>query len=149
MENERPKIGLGVYILNEESEVLLLHRRGNHGAGTWSAPGGHLEYGESFEECAIREAREEAGIEISELQFIGVRNDIFRDEKKHSVTLSMRAGKYRGEPSIMEPDVFDDIGWFSLSALPTPLFLSMERFLQSDQDCLCGSEKKYRDCHGK
>lgn len=149
MEHQRPKIGLGVYILNEKSEVLLLHRRGNHGAGTWSAPGGHLEYGESFEECAIREAREEAGIEISNLDFIGVRNDIFQEERKHSVTLSMRAGKYRGEPSIMEPDVFDDIGWFSLSALPTPLFPSMDRFLKGNPECLCGSGKKYDDCHRK
>lgn len=149
MENERPKIGLGVYILNEKSEVLLLHRRGNHGAGTWSAPGGHLEYGESFEECAIREAREEAGIAVSDLQLIGVRNDIFQVEGKHYVTLSMRTKQYQGEPKIMEPDVFDDIQWFPLDALPSPLFLSMERFLQSDQDCLCGSEKKYRDCHGK
>lgn len=149
MEHERPKIGLGVYILNEKSEVLLLHRRGNHGAGTWSAPGGHLEYGETFEECAIREAREEAGIDISDLRFIGVRNDIFEEEKKHSVTLSMRSGKYEGEPKIMEPDVFDDIGWFPLTSLPNPLFPSMERFLKSNPECLCASGKKYDDCHRK
>lgn len=149
MEHERPKIGLGVYILNRENEVLLLHRRGNHGAGTWSAPGGHLEYGESFEECAEREAKEEAGIEVSDLEFIGVRNDIFQEERKHSVTLSMRTKQYLGEPKIMEPEVFDDIRWFPLDALPKPLFPSMERFLQGNSECLCGSGKKYDDCHGK
>jgi len=76
-ENQRPQVGLGVYILNDKNELLLLRRKGTHGAGTWCAPGGHLEFGESFEECAKREAKEEADLDVDDLEVAGVTNDIF------------------------------------------------------------------------
>lgn len=58
-----PGLGVGVLVI-ENGRVLLGKRKGSHGAGTWSAPGGHLEYGESIENCAEREVLEETGLRI-------------------------------------------------------------------------------------
>ncbi len=52
-----PQVGVGVLILRD-GKVLLGRRKGSHGAGCWSAPGGHLEFGEAVEDCALREALE-------------------------------------------------------------------------------------------
>ena len=81
MESNRPKVGLGVYILNEKSELLLLRRKGAHGESTWCAPGGHLEFGESFEACAKREAKEESDLDIEHPRVVVVTNDIFLEEE--------------------------------------------------------------------
>ena len=59
------KVGLGLYILNDRGQVLLGLRKAKHGEGTWCPPGGHMEYGESFEEGAVREAFEETGIRVN------------------------------------------------------------------------------------
>eukprot|EP00347_Sterkiella_histriomuscorum_P003432 403364314 len=62
--SKRPKVGLGAFILNEQDEVLVCQRiqPGDFQHNTWSFPGGHLEYGESFEDCIVREVEEECGV---------------------------------------------------------------------------------------
>lgn len=149
MEQERPKIGLGVYILNEKQELLLLRRKGSHGTNTWCPPGGHLEFGESFEECAKKEAKEETNLDVSELELVDVTNDIFPEEGKHYVTLAMLARSWNGEPKIMEPEKCDKMGWFPLNALPSPLFIPVKNHFDSNPECFCGSKMNFCDCHGK
>ena len=73
---ERPKVGVGVIIV-KEGKILLGERKNAHGEGTWCPPSGHLELGESYEECAKRETFEETGLQIKNLQFITATNDIF------------------------------------------------------------------------
>lgn len=149
LENQRPKVGLGVYILNAKNELLLLRRKGAHGADTWCAPGGHLEFGESFEECAKREAKEESDLNVDDLEVVGVTNDIFEEEGKHYITISMCAKSYKGAPKIMEPGYCDEIRWFPLDQLPAPLFVSTQNYFASDPLCLCGSKVRFKKCCGK
>lgn len=52
--NLHPKVGIGVMIF-KDGKVLLGKRKGSHGDGEYSFPGGHLNYMESFEDCAQRE----------------------------------------------------------------------------------------------
>ena len=85
-----PYPGIGVAILiHRNRQILLLRRKGVHGAGSWSTPGGHLEFGESPEACAIRETREETGLEIHTVRFVALTNDVFAAEEKHYITIWM------------------------------------------------------------
>ena len=61
-----PRVGVGIIITRGE-QVLMLKRLNVHGQGTWSTSGGHLEFGESPEKCAIREAKEEKEALVQEL----------------------------------------------------------------------------------
>jgi 8-oxo-dGTP pyrophosphatase MutT (NUDIX family) len=60
-------------------------------SGKLSTPGGHLEFGESFEETARREILEETGLNIKDVTFLTASNDIFAEEKRHYVTIFMKA----------------------------------------------------------
>jgi 8-oxo-dGTP diphosphatase len=124
-----PRVGLGVYIL-KDGKVLLGKRKSPHGNGFWSAPGGHLEFGESWEGCAKRETSEEAGIEIKNIRFVGLTNDIHENEGKHYVTIAMLADYDFGEVQIMETEKLERWEWFSWSNLPSPLFLPMQNLLK-------------------
>lgn len=55
--------------------------------GKWAFPGGHLEHGESFTDCAERETLEETGLEVKGLKVINVTNDVFEEADKHYITL--------------------------------------------------------------
>ncbi|MBI2668989.1 NUDIX domain-containing protein [Candidatus Woesearchaeota archaeon] len=126
---ERPKVGVGVIIL-KGSKVLLQKRKNAHGEGTWSFPGGHLEFNEELDECARRETFEEVGIHIKNVHFATITNDKFATENKHYITIFMLAEHEVGVPTICEPDKTESIGWFSWDALPKPLFLPLENLLQ-------------------
>ncbi|KZN40993.1 hypothetical protein N474_11605 [Pseudoalteromonas luteoviolacea CPMOR-2] len=123
------RVGVGV-ILIRDGKILLGERQGAHGENTWATPGGHLEMGESVESCAKREVLEETGLHISALHKVGFTNDIFDRENKHYITLFMAADCPVGEAVIMEPEKCKAWQWFSLDALPKPLFLSMENLLK-------------------
>jgi 8-oxo-dGTP diphosphatase len=66
---------MGVLVMRR-GRVLLGRRRGSHGEGYYAAPGGHIEFGESFEQAARREVREETGLEIADLRSAGGRSPI-------------------------------------------------------------------------
>lgn len=63
------KIGVGVVIINPEGKALFCKRKSNHGKGLYSIPGGGVEVGEKFEECASREIYEETGIKLNRMTF--------------------------------------------------------------------------------
>lgn len=68
-QGNRPSVGVGVVFIRA-GRVFLAQRRGSHGAGTWGSAGGHLEQGESLEECARRECWEELGVKVGELRVL-------------------------------------------------------------------------------
>ena len=123
-----PRVGVGV-IIEEQGRVLLIQRKGAHGAGSWSTPGGHFEFGESLEQCAIRETQEEVGIEIGNVRFVAVTNDIFKESGKHYITLWMQADHLSGEPRIAAENEVAQIGWFNWESLPSPLFTPLENLM--------------------
>jgi 8-oxo-dGTP diphosphatase len=145
-EKQRPKVGLAVFIVNSKNQVLLMYRAGKHAPDCWAPPGGHLEFGESFEECAKRETKEESDLDISGVKFITATNDVFVPEK-HYVTIQLKANHFSGEAKNMEPGKASKIEWFNLDNLPTPLILSTQNFFDGNFTCLCGSGRKFFDCH--
>lgn len=130
MTEKFPRIGIGVFVF-KDGEFIMGCRKGAHGEGSWSIPGGHLEWGEQWEETARREVLEETGLQIKNIQFGAVTNDIFSDENKHYVTIWITSDWASGEAVIAEPDKFIDIGWYDFNTLPKPLFLPWQQLLQS------------------
>lgn len=120
METNYIKVGIGVMIL-KDGKVLLGKRKGSHGAGEWSFPGGKLEYREEFEECAKRETKEECGITIKNIRFNFVANEL-QHLPKHFVQVGFVADWESGEPTIREPTKCDEWKWFDLQNLPEPIF---------------------------
>jgi 8-oxo-dGTP diphosphatase len=126
MKHQKPvKVGVGVIII-QDGFILLGERRGAHGAGTWALPGGHLEFGESIHSCARREVWEETGIVVSDVRHVAFTNDIFEEEGEHYITLFVMAEKWRGEPTVMEPQKCRRWSWCDWNDLPTPLFIPLQ-----------------------
>ena len=123
-----PRIGVGI-IIRRGDEVLLIRRRNVHGSGSWSTPGGHLDYGESPEACAVREAKEETGVVVSNVNFRAITNDVFKAEGRHYITVWMEGEHQMGEPVVNAPHEMSEVAWFRWDKLPSPLFLSLENLL--------------------
>jgi 8-oxo-dGTP diphosphatase len=121
----RPGVGVAL-LIKRGDQVLLMKRARSHGAGTWSPPGGYLEYGERPEDCAVREAMEETGVEVGDVRFLAVTNDVF-EEGKHHITLWFEAKHRSGEERANEEST--ELGWFALDALPEPRFLPFQHLL--------------------
>src|SRR5579884_520740 len=116
------RVGMGVFIF-KNGRFLIGKRMSAHGEGSWSIPGGHMEFGESLEATAKREVKEETGLEIHHIRFGGVTNDYFATEGKHYITIWMLSDWKSGEPTITEPDYFVEQRWVDFDNLPQPLFL--------------------------
>jgi len=118
-------VGVGILVLRD-GKVLLGRRRGSHGAGTWSAPGGRLEYGETIEACAHRELLEETGLELGPSERGPYTSDVFDEVRQHYLTAFVLAPHTSGEPATLEPDKCEGWAWFDWSALPEPLFAPLQ-----------------------
>lgn len=124
----RPKVGVAAIVIRD-GQVLLTKRKGAHGAGSWAVPGGHLEFGETPEECARRETLEEVGVVITNARFRALTNDIFEAEGKHYITIWMQGDYMSGEPRLAAESEVAEVGWFAWDALPSPLFTPLENLV--------------------
>ena len=131
--SETVRVGLAILIL-KDGKVLLGHRSasrkdtgGIFEPDTWTVPGGKQEFGETMFDGAVREVREETGIEVSDLELFSANDDMQPD--RHYVTLLFIARYCSGEPRVMEPEKEDDWRWFPLDDLPENLYSPTRRFL--------------------
>jgi mutator protein MutT len=139
-EKKRVGAGLGVILINE-GKILLGMRHPDpdkadsafRSAGEWCLPGGKLDFGETLEEGAIREVKEETGITIKNPRVISVHN--CKNEHAHFLTAGLVAEKWEGEATVMEPDEIIDWKWFDINNLPFPRyfpsFLVIDNYLKN------------------
>lgn len=114
--------------------------RGKLGAGEWALPGGHLEFAETFEQCAAREVLEETGLTLQNIRFERVENCIHTKDGKaaaHYVTIFMRGTVDEdAAPQNLEPDKCEGWQWVEWgAAVPRPAFQGLHQLLEaSDYD---------------
>ncbi len=125
---QRPRVGVGIMIQNNEGKILLGLRQGSHGAGEWAFPGGHLEFGETVFETAKREVEEETGLLINEFELISVADEMryIKTDQKHYLNLGVKAVYRGGEPRVMEPRKCKEWAWFDFNGLPSNIFEGTE-----------------------
>ncbi len=131
------------YVISEKSEgaskresaewgiVLIKRKNPPHG---WALPGGFVDYGESLESAAIREAKEETSLDVTLSYQLGAYSDPSRDPRHHSISVVFVANA-RGKP--MAADDALEVGVFKPHSLPTPLVFDHEKILR-DYFIKCG-----------
>lgn len=136
-ENQK-KVGVGFGVMLMKAGKILLGRRHIdpnkadselHGEGTWTMPGGKLEYGESFENGARREVQEETDLRLNEVKVICVNND--KKKYAHFVTIGLYSDNFDGELKVMEPDEIVEWQWFSLDNLPKPMYFPSAKIVDN------------------
>ncbi|GJL95520.1 MAG: DNA mismatch repair protein MutT [Hyphococcus sp.] len=96
-------VGVGAVVFRDDDEVLIIKRGKEPFLGAWSIPGGGLHYGEKLEDAAIREVREETGLEIQLVGLLGAFDGLQSDEEQdgftsHTVIIDYVAEWVSGEP---------------------------------------------------
>lgn len=120
-----PFVGVGCIVVRNGKLLLVRNRR-----GFWSTPGGHLDFGESPEDCAARETLEETGVTVSNIEFVAITNDVLEDVGRHYLTVWMRGDPNGDTTQIGDGEEIDEVGWFLPDQLPKPLHVYFQNLLQ-------------------
>lgn len=126
-------LGCGAVIYGQQGKMLLIQRgpKSKSEPGTWTIPGGAVEYGETMAAAVIRETREELGIEVKVLKQYGCADHIMPKEGQHWVSTIFECKVVSGEPKIMEPEKCSALGWFGLEEIEQlPLGVIMKENLK-------------------
>ena len=126
---DRPLVGVGVAFVRQ-GRVFLAKRRGAHGEDTWGSAGGHLEFGETLEECARREAMEELAVVVGELRVLCLSNIVAYERHYVDVEFLGEIGDQEPIPTA-EDGSFGEYGWYPLDDPPQPLFEPMRLAIAS------------------
>jgi 8-oxo-dGTP diphosphatase len=121
-------------IIRKDDQVVLIERR-NEPTG-WALPGGFVDYGETLEAAAAREAREETGLELTELQQFRAYSDPSRDPRQHNISMVFTA---RGNGTLQAGDDARTACWFPLAALPSPLCFDHAKILADYRESIISS----------
>jgi ADP-ribose pyrophosphatase len=119
-----PRVGVGVLLLDKLGRALLTLRNLPPEANCWSILGGKLDFLESLEQCAIREAREEAGVEIVIVRLLCVTDHRLPNENQHWVSPAFLGRIVSGQARNCEPHKTTDVCWFPLNDLPPNLTMT-------------------------
>jgi len=129
-----PRVGIGIGILDSDGRILLLRR--NKAAGKnweWQFPGGGVEFGETLEECAIREAKEETDLDIKNPEiFIALDSEI--TEESHWVGIGLKTTQFSGTPKVTEPHNFTECRFFTFDDLPDNIYIPSFKMIKKIED---------------
>jgi len=112
-------------IIELRGKGILLIKRKNFPMG-WAIPGGFVDYGESVEDAAIREAKEETGLDVKLIRQLHTYSKPDRDPRHHAISTVFIA-KARGNPSAADDAA--EVGIFTMDNLPSPLVFDHKEIL--------------------
>jgi len=121
-----------VIVITEDERILLVrHRKGSR--LYWVLPGGRLEYGESINECAARELREETGLDIEVQKFVFLSEAIAPDHSRHIVNIYLTGKVVGGSMQLGDEPVLAGVEYVPLAELNRlTLFPPVGRIIQRD-----------------
>jgi 8-oxo-dGTP diphosphatase len=116
-------LGVGAIIHNGQRQILLMRRASSldpsrSTVGMWSNPGGEVDFGETVEQAAVREAREELGVTLALERVIGFSDQSLPQAGLHWHLVTFLGHIAAGEPRIQELAKFEDLRWFAIEELP-------------------------------
>ncbi len=122
-----PGVGLGIIILNENNQVLLILRNEDKDKaqsdmrleGTWTLPAGKVKLGETIFDAAKRKVKCEVNLDVDDLKVVSLNDDI--NEYAHFLTVGVLARMYSGEISLGDTEEHVDYNFFDLDKLPKNL----------------------------
>ena len=128
-EKENSPIGMGVAVFIIKDNCILLGKRlVEIGNGMYALPGGHVDPGETTEECGVREIKEETNLDIKDLEECGFEFS----EEENFLTLYYKTNLTDDKDlKNVEPDKSEDWEWYSVDALPSPLFGNIDKLLKN------------------
>ena len=124
-----------VYACHDGKGNFLLNKRGSacrDEQGTWDPGGGGLEFGDTVENTLRKEIAEEYCTDVLSYEFLGFR-DVHREHngiKTHWIALDFKVLVDPSKVKNGEPHKFDEVAWFTLDALPTPLHSQYPKLLE-------------------
>ena len=127
-----------VDIIIEINDKIVLIKRANPPYG-WALPGGFVDYGESLESSAVREAREETSLEVALKEQFHTYSDPDRDPRHHTVT-TVFIGK--GIGTLMPADDAKRVGVFTKNDLPEPIVFDHNKIIDDYFRYRQGASKK-------
>ena len=110
-----PSLTVDIFIYNENHEFILIKRKNDPFKDCWALPGGFVDYGETTEDAAVREAKEETSIDVELERLFNVYSDPDRDPRRHTVSIIYLA--HGNFDDAKADDDAKDIGVFSFDVL--------------------------------
>lgn len=131
----KPGVGVGVMVI-ENNKILLGLRNPNkekasselQGQGTWTMPGGKVEFMEKLVDAAKRELEEETSLKATKLDILCLSDDM--TDTAHYVTVGFIVKEYSGEVKTMEPETIMEWKWFDLDKLPENLYKPSQKCIE-------------------
>lgn len=140
MNEKLPKVGVGIIVINNKNQVLLILRNSDanladsemHLEGTWTLPAGKMKYDENIIECAIRKVKEETNLDIFEPKIISISDDI--NEYAHYITIGLVTHTYSGNVDLGITEEHIDYGFFDIDNMPNNLCEPSKKILTNYQN---------------
>lgn len=147
MSSERFTLRSAVYLNLERENRILLVRRFNTGwmDGMYSLIAGHLDGKETVTQAMVREAKEEAGIDVRS-EDLHVVHTMHRksNERLEYIDFFLTADQWQGEPKICEPNKCDKMQWFDPTNLPDNLLPYVKNAIESYKKGITFSEMGWK-----
>ena len=111
-EYKTPSLTTDIFIFDDNFNFILIKRKNDPYKDCWALPGGFVEYGESVETAAIREAKEETNIDVELKDLVNVYSEPDRDPRGHTVTIAYIArgniSNRKADSDAKEIDIFSE-----------------------------------------
>jgi 8-oxo-dGTP diphosphatase len=127
----QPRVGVGVLLVDESGRVLLTLRKLAPEADCWSIVGGKVDFLETVESCAVREALEEVGLKIAIDRLLCITDHRLPDEGQHWVSPAFLGKILGGAVQNCEPAKTREVRWFAMDELPPNLTMTAKNAIEA------------------